>query len=615
MLKKQTNGYAEFIKSEGFIKRFDYFKQLSVKMNDTDNFNKFSQCGDTQKIINDFKNERQESFSFSDERLELLDLSLKYLKDAEQHIFGLYGYAGTGKTRFVIELMHFLVNSNLIRRVAFTAPTHKAVGVLKSLFYENFPEEQHKMFENEKKTGLNKIISQKQERFTFTTIHKILGYVPTFTRNGTKVFKQKLKGNMGEYDVIIIDECSMIPLQMSIEIITTIKDKIANSRNDAKIPKIIFSGDPAQLPPVNENINCIFEKVFSNKIQLDLSQLQLPRGWDSDKRKQELLNTIESMPMYTLKSVFRNKDADITNLNYNVRQWTIGNIKNPEIGKFKSQKIHLYKTEQDKLQTKWFNQYVKNFKKNNGCGNIILTWTNKQTDIYNTKMRQIIFNRPILNAYENGDIIIFTDYYISGDSNEEGEHCAFYTSEQAKIENVFESTITIEQILCDFDNSKLELPESLLSKYYEMCAMLSEHGMKKYKIWEMDVSKINQEDQHRIIVIHDDDAERLKNDVDNVYKIIMSFVNECQYYTNTIQETVHDAILIPLWEFVDSNYVSKFAEINFGYSMTTHKAQGSTFINVFVDAHDILKNENNEEAKRCIYTAHTRSSNELHIMI
>ena len=35
---------------------------------------------------------------------------------------------------------------------------------------------------------------------------------------------------------------------------------------------------------------------------------------------------------------------------------------------------------------------------------------------------------------------------------------------------------------------------------------------------------------------------------------------------------------------------------------------------VFVDAHDIFKNNNANEAKRCIYTALTRTSNELHIL-
>src|SRR5690606_10270143 len=53
------------------------------------------------------------------------------------------------------------------------------------------------------------------------------------------------------YELIIVDECSMI----SSEIVSM----IMNLNN-----KILFSGDPAQLPPVNEQVSDIFNKKINS---------------------------------------------------------------------------------------------------------------------------------------------------------------------------------------------------------------------------------------------------------------------------------------------------------------------------------------------------------------
>ena len=74
-------------------------------------------------------------------------------------------------------------------------------------------------------------------------------------------------------------------------------------------------------------------------------------------------------------------------------------------------------------------------------------------------------------------------------------------------------------------------------------------------------------------------------------------------------------IITPLWREWNRWLVNPFAEVNYGYSTTVHKSQGSTYYNVFADVHDILENTNTEEMKRCLYTALTRTSNQLHMLI
>ena len=76
-----------------------------------------------------------------------------------------------------------------------------------------------------------------------------------------------------------------------------------------------------------------------------------------------------------------------------------------------------------------------------------------------------------------------------------------------------------------------------------------------------------------------------------------------------------DKKLNKLYRDWQSNVTDKFAQLNYGYSITVHKSQGSTFKNVFVDISDILENNNIEETSKCLYTAITRSSNSLELLI
>ena len=47
----------------------------------------------------------------------------------------------------------------------------------------------------------------------------------------------------------------------------------------------------------------------------------------------------------------------------------------------------------------------------------MLTWTNKASNIYNNKIRQILFNKTNLNKIEVNDILILNDYYNYKEKN------------------------------------------------------------------------------------------------------------------------------------------------------------------------------------------------------
>ena len=58
-----------------------------------------------------------------------------------------------------------------------------------------------------------------------------------------------------------------------------------------------------------------------------------------------------------------------------------------------------------------------------------------------------------------------------------------------------------------------------------------------------------------------------------------------------------------------------YAEINFGHSITGHKAQGSTFDYVFIDAEDIQLNYTNDEMEKLMYTSCGRVAVELNMVV
>jgi exodeoxyribonuclease V len=56
-----------------------------------------------------------------------------------------------------------------------------------------------------------------------------------------------------------------------------------------------------------------------------------------------------------------------------------------------------------------------------------------------------------------------------------------------------------------------------------------------------------------------------------------------------------------------------FHQIKHGYAITSHRSQGSTFKEVFVDAGDVMLNRDVDTRTKCLYVACSRASKELHI--
>jgi hypothetical protein len=139
-----------------------------------------------------------------------------FVADGEHWAFALQGYAGTGKTTTIQRLIPLLDGA----RPAFTAPTHKAVKVLATMA---------------RRAGL--------ESVHCGTIHSLLGL--KMGREGeVEKIKEGGKSTADKFDVVVVDECSMVG-----------KELFGYIERAAKVHRlaVIFMGDPAQLPPVGED--------------------------------------------------------------------------------------------------------------------------------------------------------------------------------------------------------------------------------------------------------------------------------------------------------------------------------------------------------------------------
>jgi exodeoxyribonuclease-5 len=126
----------------------------------------------------------------------------------------LQGYAGTGKTTIIARLVHDLAST---RNIAVMAPTNKAVGVLQGKIGEV--------------PGVE-----------YGSLHSFLGLRMREREDGTQECTADGSPTLHQYDVAIVDECSMVSVPLFEAILRTKRGC-----------KIIFVGDPAQLAPVGDD--------------------------------------------------------------------------------------------------------------------------------------------------------------------------------------------------------------------------------------------------------------------------------------------------------------------------------------------------------------------------
>ena len=177
----------------------------------------------------------------NDDQKEAFYSITDFLENSAEHAYVLMGYAGTGKTFLVKRIVMWINATQKRKEIAITAPTNKAVRVLEGMGG----------FESEtvarEKNGLFDLGADFQNSIQYCTIHKLLGLKEVITAKGEQLFQNDRsdRNNIEKYRYLIVDECSMLNDSLCKDLMKY-SDKV----------KIIFMGDPAQIPPVKRD-DCI----------------------------------------------------------------------------------------------------------------------------------------------------------------------------------------------------------------------------------------------------------------------------------------------------------------------------------------------------------------------
>lgn len=99
---------------------------------------------------------------------------------------------------------------------------------------------------------------------------------------------------------------------------------------------------------------------------------------------------------------------------------------------------------------------------------------------------------------------------------------------------------------------------------------------------------------------------KARTEDNRVIRLLVLHPESFQDFDNACQQLAHQAKQNPkMWKSY-WNLKELFHEIKYAYAITAHRAQGSTYDNVYVDYQDILMNRERMEAFQCLYVACSR---------
>lgn len=412
-------------------------------------------------------------------------MALKQLEKftrSRNKLYLLTGYAGTGKTTLLQALIKRMRDRGDLRSITFTAFSNKATKVLE------------------------RMASQWDLEIDCMTCCKLLGLRPDIDQTtGKQVFQpdRNSENRLDRYRLVVVDEASMINEELWSLFIAAIS-------NLTQATQLLFVGDVAQLPPVNEPESQVFSQIYDRSDLTDVVRYGGAIALLAETIRNNLLS-------HTLPTFATDANGDRTEgvLVAPPRHWEALMIR-----AFQSES---YQHDPD---------YVR-----------AVAYTNARVDALNQTIRRAIYGQGTPRFVEGERLVANTPYLI-------------------------QDTVILQT------SSECEVLEVTTGQEGD------------WHVW-------------RLKVLTDDDKVR--------YVTVLHDLSR-PTYTRLLNLYAQEKRWREFWDLKNL-----FAELNYSYCLTIHKAQGSTFQNVFVDVPNALINRNIRERNQLLYVAVTRAAKRLFI--
>ena len=479
-------------------------------------------------IFNHFQN-----ISLTSDQQIAVELINTFL-ESEYNVFMLKGFAGTGKTTLIKGLVSYLEEEKKIFQVM--APTGRAAKILRQKTKHGLTI--HKSIYKFDDVDFSKDSSGKLENESYKIIYPI---------NNLQI----------KNSVLIIDEASMITSRLSehpIFVFGTdilLNDLLTYAKPHNLKTKIIFVGDPAQLPPVGDNSSMAFETSYFENLGLSVVETELK---EVKRQSDNLILKNASL----LRDKIQEANPRELFFSYDHSSFVRLNIED------------------------MVNRYVDENPIPEMHSGVIISFSNAQCFHNNTAIRKRYF--PYSENITAGDVIqIISNNYSS-------HPVEVYNGDFAKILKVSEDTISqTAPVFVEENGKKIKKDITLVFRKVEL---LVDHHDVPFECWIID-SLLNSQNRDLSIeemkalyinfIIRFDEAQKSR---------IADGLTPIKRYSKEFKEMM---ISDPFMNAMRCKY---------GYAITCHKAQGGEWNKVFVDYSGRVSLH--KDPLRWCYTATTR---------